>query len=69
MTTDFNHLGRLRVQRRMTELFHEYMPDRYVVDDDGWADWMNKPVEILMEEFGNIIAVDALHALTTGEVA
>lgn len=69
MAAEFNTLGRLRVQRRMEELLNEYMPDRYVVDDNGWAEWMNKPVEILMEEFGDTISLDVLHSLVVGEVA
>lgn len=51
---------RERLDQRFTELFLEYMPDRYVVDDDGWADWMAKPCEILMQEFGKEILVEAI---------
>lgn len=69
MAAEFNTLGRLRVQRRMKELLNEHRPNRYVVDDNGGAEWMNKPVEILMEEFGDTISLDVLHSLAVGEVA
>lgn len=42
-----------RLERRAKELFHEYMPDRYVEDEDGWADWMAEPCRILQQEFSN----------------